>query len=178
MLLLADDHRGDWSAMELRDMLRHQLAAPLHLSLGTLSGEMAHQLRTSQPPLNPLLTLEQLLHHPAPPSELLKLVKRFAKLCRNDRDNPLPSEIVMLLYYLSIAVAWSRRGERISDLAPASLRRGLKWLTLQEWVTDEARLLLLEAIHKPDGSEQTTPTTMTTTTTTRRDQADSEGDVR
>lgn len=152
MLLLRDVYRHDWSTSELRDMLRHQLAAPLHLSLGTLSGEVAHQIRTAaatvpqpQPPPDPLMTLGQLLHHPAPPVELLKLVKRFAKMCRNDPENPLPSEIVMLLYYASIAVARQRRGEGISDLPPAALRRGLKWLVAQAWVDDETKSLLSDA---------------------------------
>ena len=150
MLLVRDVHRHEWSTAELRDMLRHQMAAPLHLSLGTLSGEVAHQLRSIDPPLDRLITLGHLLRHRDPPIELLKLIKRFAKMCRNDPENPLPSEIVMLLYYASIAVAWERCRARISDLSPAALRRGLKWLVAQPWVEDETKLLLLVAMRAPE----------------------------
>ena len=105
MLEFREAHRHEWAPQELREMLRHQLAAPLHLSMGTLSGEVAHQIKEARPGLDPLLTLHQLLHHARPPVELLKLVKRFAKICRNDPENPLPTEIVMLLYYASITIA-------------------------------------------------------------------------
>lgn len=149
-----DERRPDWSGDELRDMLRHQLAAPLHLSLGTLSGEVAHQLRTSSPPLNPMMTMGQLLHHAKPPLELLKLVKRFAKMCRNDHDNPLPSEIVMLLYYSSVVLAWARLEQRISDLAPATLRRGVKWILAQPWVTPEIVTLLDDALDRVDQAQR------------------------
>jgi len=153
LLLVRDVHRHEWSTAELRDMLRHQMAAPLHLSLGTLSGEVAHQLRLIDPPLDRLITLGQLLHHPEPPVELLKLVKRFAKMCRNDPENPLPSEIVMLLYYASIAIAWQRRRERISDLSPAALRRGLGWLVAQPWIAEETKLLLSAAMPAEESSD-------------------------
>ena len=87
MLDLRQTHVHAWRTPELAEMLRHQLSAPLQLSLGSLSAEVAHQLRLSQ--ADPLLTLEQLLGSPQPSVELLKLVKRFAKLCMRDRENPL-----------------------------------------------------------------------------------------
>jgi hypothetical protein len=140
MLDLRGIHVHVWSPQELREMLRHQLTAPLQLSLGTLSAEVSHQIE--QAGIDPLLTLDQLLHDANPPVELLKLVKRFAKMCRRDRQNPLPSEIVMLLYYASIAAAMVRRDQAITDLGPASLKRGMGWLITQEWLTDELRGLL------------------------------------
>ena len=125
-------------------MLRHQLAAPLQLSLGTLSAEVAHQAKEAE--VDPLLTLEQLLNHAHPPVELLKLVKRFAKMCMRDRENPLPSEIVMLLYYASIAASMVHLERPITELTPASLHRGLAWLSIQEWVTDDVRALLRQGL--------------------------------
>jgi hypothetical protein len=154
MLEFHDVHRHAWGPQELREMLCHQLAAPLRLSLGTLSGEVAHQISEARPPVEPLLTLRQLLHHPQPPLELLKLVKRFAKLCRSDRHNPLPSEIVMLLYYASIAAALVRTKQQISGVGPTALHRGLTWLGAQPWVDDEMRSLLKEGLnHLPPPSE-------------------------
>jgi hypothetical protein len=144
MLNLRGIHVHVWGPQELKEMLRHQLSAPLQLSLGTLSAEVSHQIKESQ--LERLLTLEQLLHDPSPSIELLKLVKRFAKLCRRDRENSLPSEIVMLLYYASIAAAMVRLDQAISDLGPASLKRGMGWLATQEWLSDDLRTLLNQGL--------------------------------
>jgi hypothetical protein len=143
-------NRHAWAAEELAAMSRHQLAAPLQLSLGVLSGEVAHQLRVADPPVNPLMTLGQLFEHEHPPIELLKLVKRFAKICKRDPNNPLPSEIVMLLYYGSIAAAMTRTSERITDLPAAPLRRGMNWMSNQPWVTEQMRGQLREAIAQLD----------------------------
>jgi hypothetical protein len=152
MLDLHDVHVHEWGPQELKEMLRHQLSVPMQMSLGTLSAEVAHQVKEAQ--VDPLLTLEQLLSHPHPPVELLKLVKRFAKLCMRDRENPLPSEIVMLLYYVSIAASLVRLDQPISELTPASLGRGLTWLSTQEWVTDDVRLLLREGLSRLGSREQ------------------------
>ena len=152
MLDLRDVHVHEWSPQELKEMLRHQLAAPLQLSLGALSAEVTHQAKEAA--VDPLLTLDQLLSDVHPPVELLKLVKRFAKMCMRDRENPLPSEIVMLLYYASIAASLIRLDHPISELAPASLGRGLTWLSTQEWVTDDLRTLLQRGLEHVRGKSQ------------------------
>ena len=113
-----------------------------------LSGEVAHQLGQSSPRLDPLLTLGQLLGHAQPPVELLALVKRFAKLCRSDPDNPLPGELVMLMYYAAIAIAQVRTGQRISELPTAELRRGLRWIAGQAWMEPTTREPLLDAMER------------------------------
>src|SRR5262249_25639010 len=129
LLQFEEVHHHQWSTRDLEDMLRHQLAAPLHLALGPLSAEVSHELRTAQArqSVSVMMTLGELLQHEEPALELLQLVKRFAKLCRKNPENPLPAEIVMFLYYVSITVALVRRNESISDLAPPSLMRGLTW---------------------------------------------------
>ena len=142
MLEFREVYRHQWSPQELADMLRHQLAAPLHVSLGALSAEAADEIRKAQPPVDPLLTLGQLLHHEHPPVELLRLVKRFAKMCRCDPENPLPSEIVMLLYHASICSALVTAKQSISDLTPAAMKRGLSWLSCQIWIDEATRSLL------------------------------------
>ena len=145
--------RHAWQPNELADMLKHQLSAPLYLSLGTLSGEVAHELRQATPTLDPLLSLSQLLHLPHPPAELLRLVKRFAKMCRSDKENPLPGEIVMLLYYAAIALAQTRSDHRISELPAAALHRGLRWVSGQTWVDEQTRQLLREALASLEATE-------------------------
>jgi hypothetical protein len=139
--------RQEWRPDELKDMLLHQLRAPLYLSLGTLSAEVVHQLQCNDPPLDARLTLGELFGHPQPPLQLLKLVKRFAKQCRREPDNPMPSDLVMLLYYVSIAVALVRLNQRISDLADRHLRRGMHWLTAQVWVDAEVKSVLTEGLN-------------------------------
>ena len=145
LLNFEDLHRHQWKPGELADMLRHQLNAPLQMGVGTLSAEVAHQLRKN-PQLNPLMTLSELLALENPPVELLKLVKRFAKICKSDPGNPLPPELVMLLYYAAIAAAIVRLNQRISELQDGQLRRGLRFLAGQAWVAGEVRTLLAEAL--------------------------------
>jgi hypothetical protein len=145
LLEFRDIRRAIWHPGELAAMLRHQLDAPIHLSLGTFSGEAAYLLRHAKPPLDPLLTLHQLFCHAQPPLELLRLVKRFAKSCRSDPEHPLPGEIVMLLYYASIAAAQVRLGESISDLTPELLRRGVRWVLSRAWVDTDLREMLSQA---------------------------------
>ena len=139
-------HRHVWQIDDLRRMLKHQLAAPLQLSLGVLSVEVAHRLRAANPPVQPMLSMGQLFELERPPLELLKLVKRFAKLCRDDAENALPSELVMLMYYASIAVAMTRLGTSISNLSDTALNRGLRWLAQQRWVDESTRGILEHAI--------------------------------
>jgi hypothetical protein len=150
LLELQDVHRHDWSSEELRQIVRHQLTAPLSMSLGTLSGEVAHRLRESREPMSSMTTLAELLRQARPPLELLRLIKRFAKTCRSDRYNSLPAELVMLLYYASISAALVRLGQPISDLPPASLRRGMTWLSDQSWVEEEVKSLLRDGLRYVD----------------------------
>ena len=145
MLGFSDLNRNEWDPQDLQAMLRHQLGAPLCLSLGILASEVAHELRQAAPE-SPLMTLGELLQHPQPPLEVLNLVKRFAKICRGDEQNPLPSEIVIFLYYASITAARARLGTSISQLPHESLEQGLSWLDQQPWMAAEMRPLLQEGV--------------------------------
>ena len=144
VLSFRDSHQHAWSTKDLSEMLRHQLGAPLRVSLGVLSGEAADRLRDASPPAKADMTLGELLAHRHPPLELLKLVKRFAKICREDPDHPLPPEIVNVMYYASITAALVRLGKKISSLELEAFGGGLHWLVQQPWMTDEMRSLFLE----------------------------------
>ena len=96
--------------------------------------------------MNLLMTLGELLADEKPSIELLQLVKKFAKLCKRNPENPLPSEIVMFLYYTSITVALLRLNEPISELTDTSLIRGVNWLHVQPWMPEEMRSLLQEGL--------------------------------
>jgi hypothetical protein len=113
--------------------VRHQLTAPLSMSLGTLSGEVAHRLRESREPMSSMTTLAELLRQARPPLELLRLIKRFAKTCRSDRlQLRSPAELVMLLYYASIRRrrAWVGMGQPIQRKLPPDVALAARGLTL------------------------------------------------
>lgn len=137
-----------WQPEELADILRHQLAAPLYLSLGNFSAEVAQLVHQSTPALDPLVSMKQLLHMPQPPVLLLRLVKRFSKHCLSNPNNPLPAGIVMLLYYAAIGIARTRSGQVISDLPAVELQRGLRWVSNQAWIDEETRVLLRETLKR------------------------------
>src|SRR3954470_19195562 len=86
-------HCHAWRPFELRDMVNHQWAAPLRVSVGPFSDEVVRLLREASPPLDPSMSLGDLLRGTDPPLALLRLVKRFAKTCRGDANNSLPREL-------------------------------------------------------------------------------------
>jgi hypothetical protein len=92
-----------------------------------------------------LSSFADLLHHPRPPLEMLRMTKRFAKAARHHPDSPLPPQVANVLYYASIAAALLRCGRRISELDDASLQKGLAWCTSRDWVDAPLRGLLREA---------------------------------
>ena len=117
-----------WEERELAAVLRHQLAAPLHVDLRTRGDET-------------VATFYDLLHHPTPPIELLALAKDFAKACRADPDSPLPREVAAVIYFGAIAVARRRCGTLITQLSPEELRAGVEWVLAQPWVDPATREL-------------------------------------
>ena len=78
-------------------------------ALTAMEQRLAARLRLAAESQGLLLkSFGDLLHHPNPPLELLRLTKDFAKACRLSRSGPLPREIATLLYFASIIVAWVR----------------------------------------------------------------------
>jgi hypothetical protein len=132
-----------WQVQELAAILKHQLRAPLWLALGDFSGEVVQKidgLAAAAPG-----TLDELFHQSQPSCELLELTKLFAKSC-NVANGPLPREIAVLLYYLSIATAEVRCEKRLSQLSDEALIRGLAWCGAQTWLDQSIRLVILEAL--------------------------------
>lgn len=126
-----------WRPAELGAILDHQLAAPLECDLGGLDKGLAGRLAAAGGP--PIKSFRDLLHHPHPPVELLELTKRFGKACRNHPDSPLPDEIATVLYFLSIVVAITRCGRRITKMDDPSLRYSLDWALKQPWLDEATR---------------------------------------
>jgi len=140
-----------WRPEELKAILQHQLSVPIQFDLGGLDPGLAQKvgaLATAQGLL--VKSFHDLLHHPNPPLELLQLTKQFAKASRNHPDSPLPPEVATVLYFVSISVAMTRCGERISNLDDETLRRGIKWVLAQPWVDDATRGPLQESLERFD----------------------------
>ena len=144
MALDGEVGRG-WSEKELGDILRHQLRAPLLFDLGKLSPAGEVELRHFAQAGGRIENFGDLLHHPAPPVELLSLVKEFGKSGRTGATG-LPQEIATVLYYASIAAALVHHGRRITRMDDKPLRDGLKWAADQPWVDDATRRVLREGL--------------------------------
>ena len=132
-----------WAPGELEAIFKHQLSAPLASDLGELGPEQARHLErlcsASSPPIQ---SFRDLLLHPCPPVELLRMTKDFAKRCRNHPDCRLPDEIATMLYILSIVVALTKGGHRMTRLDGRGLRHTVDWALSQPWVDASMRELL------------------------------------
>ena len=138
-----------WGPEELGAILEHQLAAPLVCDLGSLDKGLVRRLKEfNSAGGTPLTSFEDLLHHPSPPVEFLELTKRFAKLCRSDHHVPLPGEIATVLYFLSIVVAMTRCGRRITKMDDRSLQYSLSWAIRQPWLDDSSRRIIEEGLRE------------------------------
>ena len=95
-----------------------------------------------------LKSFADLFHHPAPPIELLELVKDFAKANLDHPESGLPGEIAAALYYTSIAAALVRLDARISQLPDADLQRGLRWTMEQAWLDEKTKGIACPGVEK------------------------------
>jgi len=138
-----------WRPDELAAILRHQMSAPMLVDLGSFDARTATKLRTLSEAQGLLLkSFSDLFHHPAPPIELLELVKNFAKANLDHPESGLPGEIASALYYTSIASALVHLDSRISQLLDSDLRRGLHWTEEQAWLDEKTKGLLAQALKK------------------------------
>ena len=154
MMAVDGGDQGLWQSEELEAMLKHQLSAPLEFDFSYLGREATQRLealRSAEVP--PIATFHDLFHHRAPPVELLQMTKEFAKACRTRSDRLLPNEIAAMLYLLSIVVARTRCGRRITKLEDDALRHSLDWALKQPWIDEATRELLREGDRVIDGRE-------------------------
>jgi hypothetical protein len=143
-----------WRPEELAAIFRHQMSAPMLVDLGSFDAPTATRLKTLSDAQGLLLkSFADLINHPAPPVELLTLVKNFAKSNIDHPESGLPGEIASALYYSSIAAALVRLDERISQLPDADLRKGFRWLQGQVWMDEKTKSLLADALKKISSGE-------------------------
>jgi hypothetical protein len=144
-----------WRPEELAAIFRHQMSAPMLVDLGSFDAATATRLKSLSDAQGLLLkSFADLFHHPAPPLELLQLVKNFAKANVDHPDSGLPGEVASALYYSSIAAALVHLNRRISQLPDADLFRGFRWLENQPWLDEKTKGLLVLAKKKLSGGEE------------------------
>jgi hypothetical protein len=125
------------------------------VDLGSFDPRTANKLKIVSEAHGLLLkSFSDLFHHPAPPLELLELVKDFAKANLDHPESGLPDEIASALYYTSIASALVKLDKRITRLPDADLRRGLTWAREQGWLDGATRDLLGAAQEKISGGQK------------------------
>jgi hypothetical protein len=144
-----------WRPDELAAIFKHQISTPMLVDLGSFDPRTAKKLKMVSEAQGLLLkSFSDLFHHPAPPVELLELVKDFAKANLDHPESGLPAEIASALYYISIASALVHLDKRISKLADADLQNGLKWTREQGWLDDSTKDLVGKAMDKISGGQK------------------------
>jgi len=153
LLNLKERAEGLWHHEELGSIWCEQLNAPLQFDLTTGDPKTKTKIDTvystvSKPPGS----FGELFRHQHPPLQLLKLTKDFGRKIADKKNTALPWEIGYLIYFVSIAVALARCGQRITALSAEEMRKGFKWGMKRAWVDEETRLLLQEALEHPNSS--------------------------
>jgi len=141
------EHRRIWQPDELAAVLRHQLSAPIEFDLDSMTPGERARLKTLAASRGLLVrSFKDLLHHPNPPIELLRMTKEFARANREHPDAFLPAEIATVLYFGSIAAAMTRCHALITELDETALRKGFSWVLEQQWVDEPTRAMFKEAL--------------------------------
>lgn len=144
---LAPDAERIWRDEELGAILKHQMTAPLQVDLINLERGLALKVRTlAESQGLTLKSFGDLLAHPNPPVELLKITKDFAKACRLSPHSPMPHEIASVLYFTSIAAALVRCRRRITGLTNDALAEGFRWVLSRTWLDAPTRSLTEESL--------------------------------
>src|ERR1700749_2217776 len=80
LMASGDEPARLWRPEELAALVKHQMSAPVLVDRGGFDTFTAARLKTlSEAQGLVLKSFSDLFHHPAPPIELLELVKNFAK---------------------------------------------------------------------------------------------------
>lgn len=147
LLDLSPDAERLWRDEELGALLRHQMTAPMQVDLINLERGLALKVRNlAEAQGLTLKSFGDLLAHPNPPVELLKITKDFAKACRLSPRSPVPHEIASVLYFASIAAALVRCRRRITGLTNDALAEGFRWVLSRPWLDAPTRALTEESL--------------------------------
>lgn len=135
-----------WHETDLQALFRHQMTTPIPVDLEKLSRKEREKVKLLTKSHDLLLnSYNDLFTHPSPPSDLLKLIKHFAKQCMVSPNAVLPREISTVLYYASIVTALLRHKQSITKLTNEQVVQGINWCLEKEWLTESIRALFIEA---------------------------------
>ncbi|MCA9246980.1 MAG: sigma-70 family RNA polymerase sigma factor [Planctomycetales bacterium] len=87
----------------------------------------------------------ELLALPRPPRELLVRMKQFGNLQIQKQAGEIPSEVGLAIYLASIAAAFVRLQERISQSPSQVLTHGFQWLLEAGWLDEATTELIVQA---------------------------------
>ena len=146
-ILALDDTSDLWEPNELRAIWQHQLSAPLELDLCSVKSSNTSRFKKTveAEPFHDK-SFADLIAHPNPPVELLKLAKEFAKHTLKHSEDAQLKEIASALYYASYAAGIVRCGKKIGSMEDDELTPGFKWALKQAWLDDQTKRLVSEAI--------------------------------
>ncbi len=135
-----------WNDQDLAAMVRHQMEAPLHFDLTSfeLKGRRAEartETLTSAAKAR-IESFQDLLFHPEPPLETLRLSKDFFKARTKALKKDSPEWQMAYLFYLLSILAAGSRAPQLSNLTPGDLRKATKWALDQKWVDERTKRLL------------------------------------
>ena len=138
-----------WTDQDLAAMLRHQMAAPLDFDLTSLELKAAEAEARTETLAGAakarIRSFQDLLFHPGPPLELLRLSKDFFKGRIKACQKGSPEWQVAYLFYLLSILAAGSRAARLSNLTPRDLGKAIKWALDQKWVDQKTRTLISQA---------------------------------
>lgn len=149
-LLAVESDTNELSDTDLQDALEHLLDTPIRLALNQLPFEIGTKLKRSalesgagtwagQAAVD---TFADLLRHPEPPLELLRLMQDFGKAVQTHGKTVWPPEVGAVLYYASQSSDLVRHRERMSTLSGEDFLKGLGKILSWGWVPAGLKELL------------------------------------
>ena len=146
-ILSVDDNGVNlWNAEEMQAIWKHQLSAPIDADLDTLVSVRATELRAS-PEVKAVgsKTFSELLNHPAPPIQLLKLTKEFAKQTLKNAEEAHLRDLASALYYATYAAGLKHFNQLLGSMSGRELLPGFDWALKQSWLDSQTLKLISEA---------------------------------
>jgi hypothetical protein len=135
------------AAEDLRTVWEQQMNCSMSWDLGCLDPASISRVRmTATEEALLLKSLRDLLMHPRPPVELVRLAKDYAKTCLEHPRSALPKEMAAVIYYLCIGAALCGCRTRISALSDEEALSGFRWALAQPWLDEASKDLLAKAV--------------------------------
>lgn len=132
---------SDWEPEELGQLLQHLLATPV-AEVVTWSENLESYSNWSHRPLR------QLFLDPNPPLALLEKTKRVGQVWAREGNTTMQPDVGAAIYFISIALALTRHGERITTSSNATLTAGFQRLIQSGWMDAQISVLLRDGIAK------------------------------